>query len=119
MNELDRHLDVYEDDQFGYPRRVRMGEKLRLPHRGEPKLKIGDLVVWYKNDSWFAQRFGHNPVGLVLDSRWMLMDWDNKGCTTDTIKWSYAPEAVILWSNGELTNSSQSAVRKLSRSSQK
>ena len=115
MNELDRHLDVYEDNQFGYPRRVRMGEKLKLPHRGTPKLETGDLVTWDGKDSWFAQRFGHNPVGLVLDSRWMLVDWDERGTTNNHEKWTYTPEAAILWSNGELTNSSHGALKKISR----
>jgi len=118
MNDLDRHLDVYEDDQFGYPRRVPIEhqESLRLPSVNTPKVKIGDLVTWYKKDSWFAQRFGQNPVGLVLDSRWMLMDWDSKGTSRDPSKWSYAPEAAILWSNGELTNSSHGALKKLGSS---
>ena len=115
MNELDRHLDVYEDNQFGYPRRVRLGDSLKLPMRGKPKLKSGDLVVWYKKDFWFAQRFGSNPVGLVLDSRWMLMDWDEKGTTNKHEKWTYTPEAAILWSNGELTNSSHAVLKKISR----
>lgn len=115
MNELDRHLDVYEDTQLGYPRRAPIESSLKLPAHGKPTVGVGDLVTWYKKDSWFAQRFGHNPVGLVLDSRWMLMDWDEKGTTNDHKKWSYTPEAAIMWSNGELTNSSHSALKKISR----
>lgn len=114
MNELDRLLDVYDDGQYGYPRRVRLGEKLSLPSRGKPKLKDGDIVTWRNSDSWFAQRFGRNPVGLVLDSRWMLVDWDDKGTTNNVKKWTYIPEAAILWCNGELTNSSHGALRKIS-----
>jgi hypothetical protein len=115
MSELDRHLDVYDNDQYGYPRRVRIGENLSLPSRGKPKLKDGDLVTWDRNDSWFAQRFGHSPVGLVLDSRWMLVDWDDEGTTNNVKKWMYTPEAAILWCNGEFTNSSHAALKKISR----
>lgn len=118
MNELDRHLDVYEDNQFGYPRRVPIDQSsnLKLPCKNRPTVKAGDLVSWYRGDTWFAQRFGRNPVGLVLDSRWMLVDWDDKGTTSDFRRWSYMPEAAILWSNGELTNSSHGALKRIGTS---
>ena len=115
MSDLSRHLDVYDNPQYGYPRRVPIDQtsKLRLPHTGKPRVKVGDLVTWYNEDSGWAHRFGKNAVGLVLDSRWMLRDWDERGSVTDTRKWSYIPEAAIMWSNGELTNTSHGAVKKL------
>jgi hypothetical protein len=87
--------------------------KLRLPHTGKPRFKVGDLVTWSTRNVWWINRFGENPVGLVLDSRWMLRDWDERESVTDTRKWIYIPEAAIMWSNGELTNTSHNAVKKL------
>jgi len=115
MNELSMHLDVYDNTQYGYPRRVPIDQtsKLRLVPSGKPTLKAGDLVTWRNGDSGWAHRFGVNPVGLILDSRWMLRDWDERGSVTDPRKWSYVPEAAILWSNGELTNTTHNAVKKL------
>jgi hypothetical protein len=115
MSELDRHLDVYDDRQLGYPRRVPIGQedRLLLPYSSKPTLKEGDLVTWYKQNGWWVDRFGENPVGLVLDSRWVLMDWGSQGTLQDYRKWTYTPEAAILWSNGELTNSSHGALKKV------
>jgi hypothetical protein len=126
MNELDRHLDVYDDYHIGgYPRRIPIDKKPPLESCSKPfDLQVGDLVCWASavskskkkhQGNWFAERFGENATGLVLDTRWMLTDWDAKGVTSNTEEWRYVAEAAIMWSNGELTNSSFGALKRTSR----
>lgn len=123
MNELDRHLDVYDDHHIGgYPRRLPIDKNPPLAKCAKPfDLQIGDLVCWAgtagksKQHDWWVRRFGENPTGIVLDTRWMLTDWDQKGVTTNIAEWRYVAEAAIMWSNGELTNSSFGALKRKSR----
>lgn len=46
-------------------------------------------------------------VGLVLMTRWVLADWDR----FDKKEPKVFPEALILWGDGETTNTSQSCLK--------
>ena len=79
---------------------------------GEPTVMPGQLVQWVKHPDtdaepgWYTPHYVNKHVGIVLKTRWTLADWvpyDNKDPTI-------YPEALILWADGETTNTSHSAI---------
>lgn len=81
----------------------------------EPTIKPGDLVSWKKHPDadlapgWFTPAFRNKHVGLVLMTRWVLADWDR----IDKKEPKIFPEALVLWGDGETTNTSQSCLKVL------
>jgi hypothetical protein len=121
MNDLKAHLDVYDDVGFlGYPRKIQIDKcpPLETAER-KPNIRVGDLVAWDLSSGprnmWWTARFGINPTGIVLDTRWSLADWNSTGVTNNIKDWKYFPEACVLWCNGELTNTSFGALKIRSR----
>lgn len=98
---------------WDYPRRLPIAEKppLRIDDRLSVSLLPGDLVVWKRNES---NRWG---AGLVIQTQWVLNDWNTRGTETDVSKWCYIPEALISWASGDFTHTSHNAVRVVSRHS--
>jgi hypothetical protein len=86
-----------------------INEKPPLKTRGgKPFLKKGDLVQWQKYPS-IARCPDEKIVGTVLEVRWCLADWmRSEGKEVD-----YYPEAVILWNDGDTSNTSQNCLVKI------
>ena len=95
---------------WDYPRRLPVTETppLRVDERIRMSLTPGDLVIWKQSVS---NRWG---VGLVVQTQWVLNDWNTRGTEMDTSKWCYIPEALISWSSGDFTHTSHNAVRVIS-----
>ena len=94
-----------------YPRRLPISETPPLKIDGSISVTLtpGDLVVWKRNES---DRWG---AGLVVQTHWVLNDWNTRGTEMDHTKWCYIPEALISWASGDFTYTSHSAVRVVSR----
>lgn len=94
-----------------HPRRLPITEMppLKIDGRIRVSLTPGDLVIWRQNVS---DRWG---VGLVVQTQWVLNDWNTRGTELDTSKWCYIPEALISWASGDFTHTSHNAVRVVSR----
>ena len=81
----------------------------------EPTLQPGDLISWMKHpdaglmDGWYTPRWRDKHVGLVLMTRWVLADW----LAHEGKEMKIFPEALILWGDGETTNTSQSLLKVL------
>ena len=79
----------------------------------DPTLRPGDLVCWVEHpdaklkDGWYTPIWRDKHVGLVLMTRWVLADWDK----FDKKEPKIYPEALILWGDGETTNTSQSCLK--------
>lgn len=79
----------------------------------EPTLKPGDLVGWVRHPDadlspgWYTPIWRDKHVGLVLMTRWVLADWMRH----DKEDPKLYPEALILWGDGETTNTSQSCLK--------
>lgn len=100
----------YLDPETGCPRWLPINEKPPLKTRGgKPFLKKGDLVQWQKDPSARGRWFDEKTVGTVLEARWCLADWmRSEGKEVD-----YYPEAVILWNDGDTSNTSQNCLVKI------
>lgn len=100
-------------NHWDYPRRLPIDEvpPLRIDIDIPVTLSVGDLVVWKQSQS---ERWG---AGLVIETHWVLNDWNTRGTETDTSMWCYIPEALISWASGDFTHSSHNAVRIVSRNS--
>lgn len=100
----------YLDPETGCPRWLAIHEKPPLKARGDkPFLKPGDLVQWQKDPSVRGRWFDEKIVGTVLEARWCLADWmRNEGKEVE-----YYAEAVILWNDGETSNTSQGCLVKI------
>jgi len=96
---------------WDYPRRLLISETppLRIDERIFVTLTPGDLVVWKRNES---DRWG---AGLVVQTHWVLNDWNTRGTEVDHTKWCYIPEALISWASGDFTYTSHNAGRVVSR----
>ena len=72
----------------------------------------GQLVQWVKHPDtdaepgWYTPHYVNKHVGIVLKTRWTLADWLSYENKDPTIY----PEALILWADGETTNTSHSAI---------
>lgn len=81
----------------------------------EPTLKPGDLVGWVKHpdsdlrEGWYTPAWRDKHVGLVLMTRWVLADWLNY----DRKDLKLYPEALILWGDGDTTNTSHQCLKVL------
>ncbi len=79
----------------------------------EPTLKPGDLICWTRHpdadlkEGWYTPMWRNKHVGLVLMTRWVLADWDR----FDKKEPKVFPEALILWGDGETTNTSQPCLK--------
>lgn len=83
--------------------------------RDEPTLNPGDLVGWVKHpdadlkEGWYTPMWRDKHNGLVLMTRWVVADWlSHEGKEPDLF-----PEALILWNDGDTTNTSQACLQKL------
>jgi len=96
---------------WDYPRRLPISETPPLKIDGSISVTLtpGDLVIWKRNES---DRWG---AGLVVQTHWVLNDWQHAGTEMDHTKWCYIPEALISWASGDFTYTSHSAVRVVSR----
>lgn len=81
----------------------------------EPTLKPGDLVGWVEHpdaklkDGWYTPMWKDKHTGLVLLTRWALADWAHH----DKKDPKLYPEALILWGDGETTNTSHPCLKVL------
>ena len=96
------------------PRWVRTSETPPLETRGKHTVAPGDLVVWNvragQDPHYYSPRLGSRACGIVLETRWSIIDWDGD----ENLR--YEPEASIMWNDGQVTNSHQSTVRKVTAS---
>lgn len=80
------------------------------PQRSKPRVVPGDIVHWNKTDrTHWSEAEMRKTTGLVLMVRWCLADWiynPNK-------KTELMPEALVLWNDGETTNTSHECLVKL------
>jgi hypothetical protein len=110
---IDRILNEehYEPRPPRLPRWVRVDEVPPLETHGVHSVSPGDLVVWnVRNDTnprYYSPRLGERACGIVLETRWSIVDWSASGTH------HYAPEAAIMWNDGQFTNSHQSTIRKV------
>lgn len=102
----------YLDSITGLPRWLPIEEKTPVPNRGEPHLIPGNLVTWADHlfETTSAKYYHNKRVGTVLECRWCLADW----MRTEGKEVDYFPEAVVLWNDGETTNTSQACLIKIS-----
>jgi hypothetical protein len=81
----------------------------------DPTLKPGDLVGWKVHPDaglspgWYTPAFRDKHIGLVLMTRWVLADW----VRFDKKDPKIFPEALVLWGDGDTTNTNQSCLRLL------
>jgi len=79
----------------------------------QPIVTPGQLVEWIKHPDadakpgWYTPHYVNKHVGLILKTRWVLADW----MRYDKKEPKLYPEALILWGDGEMTNTSHGAVR--------
>lgn len=79
----------------------------------EPTVKPGDLVAFKVHpddglaEGWYTPIWRNKRIGLVLMTRWVLADWMRH----DKKEPKLYPEALILWGDGETTNTSQSCLK--------
>lgn len=100
----------YLDPETGYPRWLPIHEKPPLKARGDkPFLKKGDLVQWPGAPGLLGRWFDEKTVGTVLEARWCLADWMRH----EGREVHYYPEAVILWNDGDTSNTSQACLVKI------
>ena len=80
--------------------------------RSQPTITPGQLVQWIRHPDtdlkpgWFTPHYVNKHFGIVLKTRWVLDDWvryDNK-------EPALYPEALILWADGDTTNTSHGAL---------
>lgn len=83
--------------------------------RGAPSVLPGDIVTWDRHpDDTQGDRIYYSPfyvnktVGLVLLTRWTLMDWADY-----EEREKLYPEALILWEDGDTTNTSHACLKRL------
>lgn len=80
---------------------------------GVPSLVPGQLIQWVKHPNadmesgWHVPHYERKHVGLVLKTRWVLADW----MRYDKKEPKLYPEALILWADGETTNTSHEGLR--------
>lgn len=106
----------YYDPVTGYLRYVRIDEKPPARTREKSTLLAGDLVVWKPDvGTDFNRRpyYMNKVIGTVVESRWTLMDWDASPHERTRENSEYYPEAVVMWNDGETTNTSQNCLDKV------
>lgn len=80
---------------------------------GAASLSPGQLVQWDRHPNadmeagWHVPHYTNKHLGLVLKTRWVLA---NRG-RYDKKEPKLYPEALILWGDGETTNTSHEALR--------
>jgi hypothetical protein len=80
----------------------------------EPTLKPGDLVGWVKHpdadlrEGWYTPVWQSKHVGFVLMTRWVLPEMHH-----DEKEPELYPEALILWGDGDTTNTSHQCLEVL------
>lgn len=113
--------DIYYDkDEYSW-RRPRRHWPINEPDmtltcHGAPSIEPGDVVVWkqHPDDTEDTSRVFYSPfymnktVGLVLLTRWTRMDWG----TEEEVNTLY-PEALVLWEDGDTTNTSHPCLERL------
>jgi hypothetical protein len=74
----------------------------------EPSINPGDLVVWGDDtESSLFRGLDRKRIGIVLMSRWVLADWIYVENQAPKIM----PECLVLWDDGEKTNTSHVCLR--------
>ena len=109
------YSENYLDYKTGYPRYVRINEAPPAKIFSPSTLLAGDLVVWkpqIRNDVR-GRHYASKIVGTVVESRWSLRDWDEPGIERTRESSEYYPEAVVMWCDGETTNTSQDCLDKV------
>ena len=100
------------ESYYQYPRKVRIDENPPLETLGAPSVLPGDLVVWRvargADPSYYSPRQGRKACGIVLETRWSIVDWSSSK------SYYYAPEAAVMWSDGQATSSHHSTLRRIS-----
>jgi hypothetical protein len=81
-------------------------------HASAASLSPGQLVQWVMHPNadmeagWNVPLYTNKCVGLVIKTRWVLADWMRH----DKKEPKLYPEALILWADGETTNTSHGAL---------
>lgn len=73
-------------------------------------MRAGDLVSWEKHpdDGYGKSRmFENKRTGIVIATRWVLCDW----MKPKKESLSLLPEALILWEDGETTNTTHGCLK--------
>jgi hypothetical protein len=93
------------------PRKVPIKDRPPLEVQSEPSVAVGDLVVWNiaknTNPRHYSPRMGRKASGIVLETHWAIMDY------VEIKTPYYVPEATIMWSDGQLTNSHHSTLKRV------
>ena len=82
----------------------------KFPITSGPSLRAGDLVSWEKHpdDGYGKSRmFENKRTGIVIATRWVLCDW----MKPKKESLSLLPEALILWEDGETTNTTHGCLK--------
>jgi len=83
----------------------------------EPTLSVGDLVTLtsaQRSHRQSAQLWRNKNVAVVQEVFWAACDWGEEGTILDKDEWKSVPAAILLWNDGETTNTSQNVVKVLS-----
>lgn len=82
-----------------------------------PTVAPGDLVRWQTHPdegvkqsarTLYSPFYVNKTVGLILLTRWTRMDWGNEAEAQNVY-----PEALVLWEDGDTTNTSHACLTRL------
>lgn len=109
-------LNRFEDRGWcGHPKLIPIEGVTPLPVRYKPIVFPGELVRWSVPQGfdpyYYSMSLGPRARGLVIETRWTLVDWyDMK-----EEDFHYCPESVVLWNDGQVTQSHHAALKLTSR----
>jgi len=107
------------DEGVNLPRHLAINDRRYQKYKNQKvvSLRVGDLVSWlwtHTASAYFTNTLFYKckTIGLIVDTRWTLIDYHDASMN---LSYFYLKEAVILWEDGETTNSSQDSLNLIKR----